>query len=1091
MRTTPNTNPKRAQKKTANLLYQPADFFQVRAPLFPIEAYLGLSTLDAETPPLSLENPLVRQAIAVGSLSLLDELERQSLDPRAVQRRQRKLLRYCIRMATRPTPYGLFAGVALGRWGEQTNLALGEKMAQVQARPDMEWLLSFVWQLESVPEIRTHLRFVASAATYIRNGRAYVLENVASAKSDPSLVASLRATSAVKRALAIARQPIPYAELFETLLGSIQGATADKVTRLLDELWKHGMLLTDLRPAMTSMIPPAWQLQQRMASIPPLVSLAQELEGLLQEISQWEHLPHQEGATQYRQLKEKMSTFRQRAEDTIPALAASSAPDGSSTEDELIKHLAAGATNPVLQVDMCHRLAGKQLTREVANEVALMADVLARISPAPTGLTSLEAFREEFLERYGAEREVPLLELLNPHFGLGDPESKQKAGVEERYRQRLRKRNQALLEMVFLAQRERQIVIELDDERIAQLETPKPDHVSILPSLDLNVFLAARSAKALDQGDFKVILGPNFGGMQAGRTFGRFATMLGEEALDALRDLTSQEERLAPNAIWAEMVYLPYWSRSANVSLRPALRQYEIVFGACPTMKTIPLDELVIGLRGNRFYLRWPTQDAEVIVSVAHMLNPQGAPALVRFLELLPYDNTTLVNPFNWGDAANLPFLPRVQYGRCVLALAQWKITTRTRDSDLPASSPPAFESAFPIWCQTWNVPRYVYLSSADNRLLLDLENAQQRDELRREVAELKEGNSLLLEEVLPSPHEVWVDGPDGRYMVEITVPLLRCEPETRAEVDEAKRQAAPKQKLSVGRFVPEITPSLRMSPPGSTWLFMKLYCSHELQNGLIAGPLRALAHDTLNEKMADEWFFIRYADPDPHLRLRFRGDPQVLTRRLLPILCDWGNWLMNEGPCVKFVFDTYDREIERYGGLQAIELAEQLFGADSRLAAGILALQQQKTLDVETAILAAVSTDQLLSALDGSADRRRAFYHTRATNRQEIGQTFRKYGRQLLTLLGNAEQDFSMLPGGEQLLPLFKTLQKELAPVADCLSRLDAEAKLVQPLSALYSSFVHMHCNRLIGMNGQVEEQTIGLLLRTYEGLEAQHVKK
>src|SRR5579871_1346814 len=116
MRTTPNTNPKRAQKKTANLLYQPADFFQVRAPLFPIEAYLGLSTLDAETPPLSLENPLVRQAIAVGSLSLLDELERQSLDPRAVQRRQRKLLRYCIRMATRPTPYGLFAGVALGRW---------------------------------------------------------------------------------------------------------------------------------------------------------------------------------------------------------------------------------------------------------------------------------------------------------------------------------------------------------------------------------------------------------------------------------------------------------------------------------------------------------------------------------------------------------------------------------------------------------------------------------------------------------------------------------------------------------------------------------------------------------------------------------------------------------------------------------------------------------------------------------------------------------------------------------------------------------------------------------------------------------------
>src|SRR4051794_11703765 len=133
--TAPRPTPAPARTGTEPL-YVPLDFVMVRAPLLPIEAYQALSapqsTADSGTPPAAsaaplLRDPQVRRALGVGSASLLDALgreERGQLSKRDAARLQSKLLRYLIRMSTRPTPYGLFAGVALGTWGLQTNLTL-------------------------------------------------------------------------------------------------------------------------------------------------------------------------------------------------------------------------------------------------------------------------------------------------------------------------------------------------------------------------------------------------------------------------------------------------------------------------------------------------------------------------------------------------------------------------------------------------------------------------------------------------------------------------------------------------------------------------------------------------------------------------------------------------------------------------------------------------------------------------------------------------------------------------------------------------------------------------------------------------------
>jgi hypothetical protein len=102
----------------------------------------------------------VRRAFAVGSSSLLDAIERHgtsALTHRDADPLRSRMLRYLIRMSTRSTPYGLFAGVALARVGPVTNLTIASTCAATRTRPDMAWLMDLVLSAEKNPSIRRRL----------------------------------------------------------------------------------------------------------------------------------------------------------------------------------------------------------------------------------------------------------------------------------------------------------------------------------------------------------------------------------------------------------------------------------------------------------------------------------------------------------------------------------------------------------------------------------------------------------------------------------------------------------------------------------------------------------------------------------------------------------------------------------------------------------------------------------------------------------------------------------------------------------------------------------------------------------------------
>jgi len=94
----------------------------------------------------------------------------------------------------------------------------------------------------------------------------------------------------------------------------------------------------------------------------------------------------------------------------------------------------------------------------------------------------------------------------------------------------------------------------------------------------------------------------------------------------------------------------------------------------------------------------------------------------------------------------------------------------------------------------------------------------------------------------------------------------------------------------------------------------------------------------------ADQWFFIRYADPGWHLRLRVHGAPDRLLHETLPPAAPrHGTAAWRPASSGASKLDTYEREVERYGGEAGIGLAERVFHADSD---AVLAIAGQLTGD-------------------------------------------------------------------------------------------------------------------------------------------------
>jgi thiopeptide-type bacteriocin biosynthesis protein len=273
-----------------------------------------------------------------------------------------------------------------------------------------------------------------------------------------------------------------------------------------------------------------------------------------------------------------------------------------------------------------------------------------------------------------------------------------------------------------------------------------------------------------------------------------------------------------------------------------------------------------------------------------------------------------------------------------------------------------------------------------------------------------------------------------------------------------------------------------RLRPPGSEWLFLKLYCVRTLEEDLIAGPIRRLAESVLASGLAKQWFFVRYADPDRHIRVRFLGQSDAVGRELMPFVSAWAAELMATETCTRFSFDTYDREIERYGGPAGTTMAESVFGVDSHATSALLHLSQSKTLLMDRTMLAVLTVDSLLAGLGVEELSRLDWYSKQIGSRREASIDYRNRKAVLRAVLSDTVR-LKAEPGGDALYRILHGFLEELQPLGRRLSMLANQGAFTRSLEFLYGSLVHLHFNRL-GIEPTSERGILGLLWRVRRGL-------
>jgi len=120
-----------------------------------------------------------------------------------------------------------------------------------------------------------------------------------------------------------------------------------------------------------------------------------------------------------------------------------------------------------------------------------------------------------------------------------------------------------------------------------------------------------------------------------------------------------------------------------------------------------------------------------------------------------------------------------------------------------------------------------------------------------------------------------------------------------------------------------------RIFVPGSEWVYLKIYTGQKTVETLLARDIPVLIRKMKKNDWIKKWFFIRYGDPDFHLRIRFLVQEEQFTGPILSLFYKQLNYYVKHNLIWKIQLDTYKREFERYGE-NLIEEAESFFHRDS-----------------------------------------------------------------------------------------------------------------------------------------------------------------
>lgn len=1002
------------------------DFFLLRTPLFPV------SNKFHDPVEVFTENEQFRESIILSSPSLYNDaillIKNKIVSDKEKLKIRLSLLRYLKRMSFRCTPFGTSAGIAIGGITKQTRISISNPQDSTRlVRPDMSFLGHIYQAVLKDMHLRKRLLFsrnntLIEVHNEIRYYE-YTYEPYRTYK-----ISSVESEAILALIFSFSEYPVSHESLLKVIIS--EGYEPLEADDFIDQLITSKLLISDLEPSVSGTHYGKKLLTFLNNNKSYLVGYLDKARLMLEDIY-------------------SINISKCRNDFWYKKMISDAETIGIKDVD-------------LVQVDLLKEGSQIELDREIFKDltVALQLTKVLVGRDGAQNLSALRAFIEEFETRYEG-MEIPLLEILDTQIGIGYPYSldsetddylTEDLGLET-YKSEsfeISKSFNHILRKYYdcINQRETEIVLTQEDLGEKKENENNVAYENILSSL-VSVIGNHGFTKIFHTSTESVGLKP----------LGRFI-YAHPQIQSYLEELTLLEQEHQTNEIMAEVVFLPE-DRVGNLITKPSIGNYEIpIIGhsSLPVENQIRLYDIFVSVVNGEIQLKSKRLNKIVkpVFTSAYTHTKSNVP-IFRFLCDLQYQHKNQSITWDWGVLGRMPFLPRVSYKNIILSKATWKIRF---ESIAPLLKMECSKDKIEQYFIRNRMPNSFIVIEGDHALPIQLCN---EDSYLLFMDELKKKGLLVIQESLVSDEKdcVVIDTDKRGYMNEVIL-LWSNNKKSKQKVE------VPKAGFSVDKLLPA---------GGLDFIYFKIYCNNSMADNIIKNHIAPWFDKLEMAGISFTWFFIRYADPQFHLRIRiFSTEENILKIRAnFPIISSLVNkhkksWKIQE--------DTYNPEWQRYGK-ENMKNVEEYFFVDSKFVLRLICELSFFELQSLRWKIALLTVNSVLDDFSLSVYKKAELINTmemnflnefKVTSKNKAGLA-KKYRK------SRAEIECVLLKQEANLTTVYRLLderKEQLKVVGDRMNRLIKGNELGVNLFDLISSLIHMSLNRIFENKHRLHEMVI-----------------
>jgi len=268
----------------------------------------------------------------------------------------------------------------------------------------------------------------------------------------------------------------------------------------------------------------------------------------------------------------------------------------------------------------------------------------------------------------------------------------------------------------------------------------------------------------------------------------------------------------------------------------------------------------------------------------------------------------------------------------------------------------------------------------------------------------------------------------------------------------------------------------------GTEWLYLKIYTGVKTSDIILEEVIQPMIQGLRDYNYISKWFFIRYHDPKPHLRLRlclrYNEDYKTVLDKIIQELERFND----SGEISNISIETYSREIERYGQERIVE-AEELFYKNSEFTLMCLSYN-----DEDKIVISIFYIIEILKKLNLTTHEKYAWIQDSNNLFKKEFNADKNLNSQLDKKYRKLKPKLKIFIESDEFLNERRVINLHLEECAVALHNILShceEQSLEVPLQSFFQSIFHMNLNRLFVSNQRLFEMVIyDYLLRYYKSV-------